>query len=269
MPESSNKQYYFLSQVFQNSLIGGLAVTGATPCLVWTNRLLSRQPVQWRGLYQGYSSYALAIVPTTIIALSLHHYLLEHTSFNDIVCSGLAGSISAFASTPFEALAQNKQTQQQKAWPLAKRVWRQYGFRRLFTGNLSVMMREGLYVSGYLNLTPMLKTLIDQQMDLGEGSDLVAALAAGSAVGVATTPLHCLLRHGKQEAMMNPQVPSYFRLAVAACHIAKGDPLSIVKRMFRGVVPRTATSAVAITCVFEAKKLVQQWMATSPESENF
>ena len=97
----------------QGPVLGAGVMVAVTPLLNWTNHVMNDKPMVLRNAMSGAVSYASSSAPAYAMVFVVKQMLQPDsknvTPMHDLLTSFVAGSFSGFVTTPFDAVAQNKQ----------------------------------------------------------------------------------------------------------------------------------------------------------------
>lgn len=235
----------------QGPVLGATVMALVTPFLKWTNHVYKGEKMPRGAYFSGAGAYALSAVPgyaTTFAFKALLSKKPEETSQEyELFSSFVAGTLSGFACTPFEALAQNKQlTHNTSLGKTAQQMRLHHGYSSFFRGAASVMMREGLWSTVYMTAIPMVSQSLQKPGIEKQYAEPLAMLMVAGAYGLLSSPLN-QLRYRKQAGLTTPSTnESYFDHAK---HIFNQDVKASNKVrigfFFRAAMPRAVTTTVA------------------------
>lgn len=251
----------------QGPMLGAGVMAMVTPGLNWTNHVLHGKKMELRFAMSGSFAYASSAIPTYAVVFMLKKLMQPDTAkvspLYEFATSFTAGALSGLASTPFEAIAQNKQISQLSSKETRHRMITHNGYSSLFQGGLSIMMREGLWSTVYLTAIPTLAKYFSSQgmkKEQAEGAALV--LTAGS-YGFFSTPIYQLRFRKQQGLTEQTTTKSYLQ---HTREIWNQQPTaSVVQRagfFFKGAIPRTLTTTVAGALLYKGQELLNE--ITSP-----
>ena len=181
------------------SLSGGVEVLINHP--LWTLKVRSQNNLEfpWRTpqvLYRGLLPNTISMIPITGIQVGLtryfehqylcHGYPLTHT--DRLLFSGIAGVVSAGICGPVEFIMsqQSIASQPNGFFSTARQLVKEGGMKRLHTGLTATALREALFTSFYLGVTPLMKSRISAYCPDETTSSTLAGLGAGVGASLST-----------------------------------------------------------------------------------
>ena len=273
--KTDKSEFHFWQQIaqlpfVQGPFLGAGVMTMVTPLLNWTNHVMNDKPMVWRNAMSGSVEYASSAIPSYARVFAIKK-VLQPTSgqpspFYDFFSSFAAGSFSGLASTPFDAVAQNKQLAK---IPSSKQTRQQMitlnGYSSLFQGGAATMVREGIWSTVYLTAVPVLtQYFCTKEMKKEQAEGLALILTAGS-YGLFSTPLN-QLRSRKQIGLTEPlERKSYWQHAQDIWNQKPtANTLQRSAFFFKGAIPRTITTTVAGGLLVKGQELYNE-IVTSPK----
>ena len=234
----------------QGPVLGASVMALVTPLLKWTNHAYKNEKMPRGNYFSGAGAYALSAVPgyaTTFVTKAFLKKKPEDTSQGyELFSSFVAGGLSGFVCTPFEALAQNKQlTNSSSTKKTAQQMLTHHGFNSFFQGAISVMLKEALWSTVYLTAIPMMSASLQKQGVEKQYAEPLATLTIAGTYGLFSSPLN-QLRYRKQAGLTGPTTnKSYLEHAK---DIFNQDPKasSMVRFgfFFKAGIPRAVTTTV-------------------------
>ncbi len=124
MPQNDNIKpnwIYFIQKIAVETSVGSVVMGALTPFYYWSNCVFNNQQFGWQDLFSkraltGATQYALSAGPiyTTSFGSNtlLNYYFNDSPYYNNLTKLAIAatsGMLAGIVSTPFEAIAQNKQ----------------------------------------------------------------------------------------------------------------------------------------------------------------
>ncbi|MFJ1268558.1 MC/SLC25 family protein [Legionella lytica] len=232
-------------------VLGAGVMALLTPLLKWTNHVYKGEKMPRGNYFSGSGAYALSAAPGYATTFAFKALLSkksgETSQWYELFSSFAAGSLSGLISTPFEALAQNKQlTQSTSLKATAQQMHIHQGYSSFFRGAMSVMLREGLWSTVYMTAIPMLSSSLQKQGVEKQYAQSMAMLLIAGAYGLVSSPLN-QLRYRKQDGLTTPGTnKSYLEHAKDILNQdTKASNLARVGFFFRAAAPRAITTTVA------------------------
>lgn len=235
----------------QGPVLGAAVSTIVTPLLKWTNHTYHREKIPRGNYFSGASVYASSAVPgyaTAFAFKALLNQKSENTSQSyELFSSFVAGGLSGFVCTPFEALAQNKQlTHSTSSKETARQMRKYHGYGSFFRGAASITLREGVWSMIYMTAIPMVSKSIEKQSIDKKYAQPLAMLTVAGTYGVLSSPLN-QLRYRKQAGLAIPSTNKSY-LAHAKDIFNQDLKASAMTRagfFFRAGFPRAVTTTAA------------------------
>ncbi|MCL9684437.1 solute carrier family 25 protein [Legionella maioricensis] len=272
--KTDKSEFYFWQQVaqlpfVQGPLLGASVMTMVTPLLNWTNHVMNDKPMVWRNAMSGSVEYASSAIPSYATVFAIKK-MLQPTSnrsspLYDFFSSFAAGAFSGLASTPFDAIAQNRQLAE---IPSSKQTGQKMitlnGYSSLFQGGTATMLREGIWSTVYLTAVPILtQHFCAKGMKKEQAEGLALILTAGS-YGMFSTPLN-QLRSRKQKGLTEPlEIKSYLQHVQDIWNQKPtANTLQRCAFFFKGAIPRTVTTTVAGGLLVKGQELYNEVVASS------
>ncbi len=245
----------------QGPLLGASVMTAVTPLLNWTNHVMNNKPMIWRHAMAGATEYASSAVPSYATVFFIKKLLQpnpsQSSSFYDFATSFAAGALSGLASTPFDAVAQNKQLAQLPSSKQTREMMiKHHGYSSLFQGGGATMLREGTWSTIYLTAIPVLASYFnDKGLTKEQAEGLALILTAGS-YGWFSTPLNQLRSKKQLELTESAPGKSYLQHAKDIWNQKPtASPLQRFSFYFKGGLPRTITTIAAGGLLVEGQEL--------------
>lgn len=235
----------------QGPVLGAGVMALVTPFLKWTNHAYKGKTMP-RGFYfSGAGAYALSAVPGYAITFAFKAVLSKKREENsegyELFSSFVAGVLSGFVCTPFEALAQNKQLTHSTSLQKTVQQMREHGsYSSFFRGATSVMIREGLWSTVYMTAIPMVSKSLQTRGVEKQYTQPLASLIVAGAYGLFSSPLD-QLRYRKQAGLTAIGInKTYLEHAKDIYNQdLKASKITRVGFFFRAAVPRAITTTVA------------------------
>lgn len=248
----------FCQKTAEGATLGAVVVTGLTPIFNMTNCAIHQKKFLLRNGMIGWKEYVMAVGQETAVSYAFYS-LFSNAMRNKedplrdsqkILASSAAGAIAGILDTPAEMVAQTKQIMGKNANTLdvVKEICAKNGVSGLWRGNAMVMTREATWATVFLSLTPIISDLCQKKMGLTKTyANLIAAIVAGSAFGLISTPIK-VLQFEQQNGLTTTKT--------------KESYLSIVKRngvdgLSRGLKYRFFSTILAAVAFTEGKELLE------------
>ncbi|RUR17268.1 hypothetical protein ELY21_11145 [Legionella sp. km535] len=262
------KRYLQLPFV-QGPLLGAGVMTLVTPGLNWTNHVLNGKTMQWRFAMSGSFEYASSAIPSYAVVFVLKRLMQPESQqvspLYEFATSFTAGAFSGLASTPFEGIAQNKQLAKlPSSRETRQKIIEHNGYRALFQGGGSIMMREGLWSTVYLTAIPTLAQYFQSKGIKKEQAEGMALVLTAGSYGFFSTPLY-QLRFRKQQGLTEPvNEKSYLQHAKAIWNQPSiGGAVQRLGFFFKGAIPRTITTTIAGALLYKGQEVLQELIKPS------
>ncbi|CDZ77763.1 Mitochondrial carrier protein [Legionella massiliensis] len=236
--------------VFRSILAG--SVTGAFEVLVdhplWSikTRLQNDAPftLNPRILYKGILPNAASMIPITAVQVGLNSFFQKWFFDSRYALSNSQQMASAFAAGVGSALiscpTEMVMTHQRASFLSTGRyLFQQGGMPRLYTGMMATMLREGMFSTFFLAVTPLLKDNFRQYCPNDYAASLLAGMLAGIGATLASQGFDVVKSKQQSYATANPA--GFFKTTqtLYASHGAYG--------FFKGSLPRGLRVMSAVT----------------------
>lgn len=189
-PQIEKAKLSFVQSVFSGSLAGVVEVLVNHPLWTIKTRIQKGEPMTLnpRILYRGILPNAASMTPITATQVGLNSLIqqcffgkqYEPTTSQRLAIAFSAGVGSALVSGPTEMIMTH---QKSSFYAASQELVKQGGWSRLYTGILATMLREGMFTTFFLGVTPLLKNKITHHYPY----DLPASIIAGIIAGVGAT----------------------------------------------------------------------------------
>lgn len=189
-PKEKKKELSVLQSIFSGSVSGAFEVFVDHPLWSIKTRMQKGDPftLNPQVLYRGILPNAASMIPITAVQVGLNRFFQKWFFGNKYELSDAqrwasaftAGVGSAVISCPTEMVMTH---QKKDFYSAGLQLIRQGGWSRLYTGMLATMLREGMFSTFFLAVTPSLKSRIKGYCP----NDYVASLLAGMTAGVGAT----------------------------------------------------------------------------------
>lgn len=269
--ESSPKEKKNNLSVFQSILSG--SITGAFEVLVdhplWSikTRMQKGEPftLNPQVLYRGILPNAASMVPITAVQVGLNRFFqnwffgnrYELTDRQRLVSAFAAGVGSAAISCPTEMIM----THQKKSFFAAgTHLVQQGGWPRLYTGMLATMLREGMFSTFFLAVTPALKTRIKEHYPNDYFASMLAGLMAGVGATLASQTFDVIKTAQQASVAANPV--GFFKTA-KSLYAAQGAAV-----FFKGGLPRGLRVMSAVTLMSWMNERMGELLSQSQPTES-
>lgn len=262
---TTSTKNYSTSPLWLQSMFTG-SVAGATEVLVdhplWTIKtcIQSGEPISWnlRMLYRGVLPNAASMIPITAAQVTLNNYFRsffasskqELSPLEQLSCAFGAGVGSAAFSGPTEMVMTHQGKMKQNFFAASQYLINQHSWRSLFSGLGGTAMRDGIFASSFLALTPLLKQQIlpwVQQQSLPPfiSKDYTSSLLAGIVAGViATITSHPFDTVKTIQQAGHLTMPENVLTTMKKLYTEKG-----VSGFFKGALPRGTRVVSAVTII--------------------
>lgn len=248
-PKTLKQQNTGLSVI--QSTIAGIAAGAGEVGLnhpLWTIKTLMQkgEPITLnpRILYRGILPNAASMIPITAIQVGLNRFFQQRffssnhelTTTQRVITAFTAGAASSLVSCPTEMIMTHQKT---SFYATGAQLVRQNGYSRLYTGLLATMLREGMFTTFFLGVTPVLKERIRVHCP----HDFAASIFAGMLAGIGAT----LASQGVDTVKTLQQSASAAESAGLVTTMQKLYSSKGVSGFFTGVIPRGTRVMSAVT----------------------
>lgn len=215
---STQQRQVYKPTVFQ-SLISG-SVAGCTEVMIdhplWTIKTRKQRgevfTLNPRILYRGVLANTVSMVPITAIQVGLNRLIQTTFYKNEMALSDAqrltsafaAGIGSAFVSCPTEMVMTYQGHTSDKFLRAAKSLVNQGGITYLFRGLSATMMREAMFTSFFLAVTPILKAKFTSFCKNDYSASLMASICAGVGATLASQGIDTLKTHQQSPTLAKP-----------------------------------------------------------------
>ncbi len=245
--------------VWQSIVSGG--VLGFTEVMVnhplWSikTRMQGHRPftLNLEKLYRGVRFAAISKVPLTSTQIGMNQFIKKNffsdnqelSSTQRILSSFAAGVTSSIFCCPTDMILSNIKKDEVSAIKTTARLYSQGGVRKLYTGLLATMIREGFYVTFFLAVTPLLKKKMEPFYESNIMASILAGIASGIGAAITSQPADTI-KTVQQRALESKDFPDTFKF-IYASHGASG--------LFKGFFPRCmrVISGVTLLGVMNSK----------------
>lgn len=230
------------------------------PTLYWKNARAQQLPftINPRVIYRGTSAslfnemqmmglqFGLTAVFQRIHGSSNGDREVKLSRTQEMSSATMGGVVASIFASPVELVMIQQQRFGGSFPHTIRRIVGDYSFRALFRGLVPAMLRDAIYVSGLLGVTPILQDLLMTDYNMGETqAGLAASLAGGILGAIPSHPLDMI-----KTCMQGDMAQSTYRgfVHTARCVWLEGG----LKRLFDGCFWRTfnitATVYIANEC---------------------
>ncbi|WP_392537622.1 MC/SLC25 family protein [Legionella sp. 227] len=189
-PKEKKNNLSVFQSIFSGSVTGAFEVLVDHPLWSIKTRMQRGEPftLNPQVLYRGILPNAASMIPITSVQVGLNRFFQNWFFGNKYELSDRQRLVSAFAAGVGSALiscpTEMVMTHQKKGFFSAGTdLVKQGGWSRLYTGMLATMLREGMFSTFFLAVTPALKNQIKGHYS----NDYFASLFAGIVAGVGAT----------------------------------------------------------------------------------
>lgn len=196
-----------------------------------------------RELYRGTFLNAGSMSAITAVQFSAYSFLYNNLNINSFNASLLAGACSSVITTPFElGVIQKTKMPHLKTSEIFKLQQQKYGTKFIFRGFASCCMRESVFTSGLLYLTP----LIEKKLPFGNDTQksLYASCISGIVSGIITHPFDTI--------KANQQFYLYDKINY--------EKLFKIKNIYRGLLCRTFRLTTTFFIMNQSNKFFIQYL---------
>lgn len=259
-----NPRYETVSQIFQGALLGAWTTTILSPGLYAVNMTMLKKKPVLKDSFRGVSLNVANVVPQISVQITVYKLLKEYLlsnkrdtdfSFQDnLLCSGIAGGTSGAVTASGETAVLNYQKQKVITHTIKQIVAKTYqagGITRCNIGAGALAVREMIWATSYLTLTPTISDLYCSSITNQHVCDVFGAATAGGIAGFLTNPAN-YLRAQKQNEALSQKPRTYLQITKDAG----------VKQLFQGVRQRMLVTAVACVIITESKKVMNSFLRT-------
>jgi hypothetical protein len=263
--------------LIKGPLLGSIITYIISPGLNWTNQVLNNTKMIWTpsNAMKGSFTYACSALPTYGVVFGTKNFLNwkfeSKSSTSDLLKSFIAGGISGFIQTPFDAIAQNKQLAKDDAISQNKQLakdakestvklmLKNNGYRSFFQGALVTMLREGVWSMVYLSATPIVSEYLQSQGIEKNKADALTLIFIAAPYGFFSTPC-TKLRYEKQVNLTQPNEPKSYLEHTK--NIWNKNPQATTfdrfKLFYKGCLPRTLTVTLAAGLIIKGNELYDE-----------
>jgi len=245
--------------VWQSIVSGG--VLGFIEVMVnhplWTikTRMQGRRPftLNPEKLYRGVGFAAIGKVPLISTQIGMNQFIKKNffsdnhelSSTQRILSSFSAGVTSSIFCCPTDMTLSNIRKDEVSAIKTIARLYSQGGVRKLYTGFLATMIREGFYATFFLAITPLIKKKIEPFCESNLKAFILAGIASGIGAAIITQPADTI-KTVQQRALESKNFTDTFKF-IYASYGASG--------LFEGFLPRSmrVVSGVTLLGVMNSK----------------
>ncbi|WP_454780664.1 MC/SLC25 family protein [Legionella sp. WA2022007384] len=189
-PKEKKNNLSVVQSIISGSITGAFEVFVDHPLWSIKTRMQKREPftLNPQVLYRGILPNAASMVPITAVQVGLNRFFQKWFFENKYELSDTQKLMSAFAagvgsaaiSCPTEMIMTHQKTSFISA---GTHLVRQGGCSRLYTGMMATMLREGMFSTFFLAVTPALKVRIKEYCP----NDFAASSLAGIFAGIGAT----------------------------------------------------------------------------------
>lgn len=185
-PKQKRIQLSVWQSIISGSIAGAAEVGINHPLWAVKTLLQKGEPITLNPsiLYRGIIPNATSMIPITALQVGFNRFF-QQWLFRDqeqlppsrkIIAAFAAGVASSLVSCPTEMIM----THQRKGfYTSAKQLVAHGGWQHLYTGLLATMLREGMFTTFFLGVTPVFKEKIHQRYPYDFASSLFAGILAG------------------------------------------------------------------------------------------
>lgn len=251
--------------LIKGPLLGSIITYIISPGLNWTNQVLNDTKMIWTpaNAMKGSFTYACSALPTYGVVFGTKNFLNwkfeSNSSTSDLLKSFIAGGISGFIQTPFDAIAQNKQLAKDPKEPTVKLMLKNNGYSSFFQGALVTMLREGVWSTVYLSAAPIVSKYLQSKGIEKNQSDALALIFIAAPYGFFSTPC-TKFRYQKQVNLTQPNEPKSYLEHTK--NIWNQNPHATTaerfKFFYKGCLPRTLTVTLAAGLIIKGNELYDE-----------
>ncbi|HHT0592628.1 TPA: MC/SLC25 family protein [Legionella anisa] len=189
-PKEKKNNLSIFQSIVSGSITGAFEVFVDHPLWSIKTRMQKGEPftLNPQVLYRGILPNAASMVPITAVQVGLNRFFqkwffgnkYELSDAQRLSSAFAAGVGSALISCPTEMIMTHQKT---GFFSTGSHLVRQVGWPHLYTGLMATMLREGLFSTFFLAVTPTLKVRIKEYYP----NDYAASLLAGMLAGVGAT----------------------------------------------------------------------------------
>ncbi|MCW8444259.1 hypothetical protein OQJ19_02130 [Fluoribacter gormanii] len=256
-----------VQSIFSGSVTGAFEVFVDHPLWSIKTRMQKRESftLNPQVLYRGILPNAASMVPITAVQVGLNRFFQKWFFENKYELSDTQKLISAFAagvgsaviSCPTEMVMTHQKTSFISA---STQLVKQGGWSRLYTGMMATMLREGMFSTFFLAVTPALKVRIKEYCP----NDFVASSLAGILAGIGATfasQKFDVIKTVQQSSIAKN--PSGFFKTTQKIHAEYG-----VYGFFNGGLPRGLRVMSAVTLMSWMNEKMSELLSQNQQSES-
>lgn len=254
------------------SIIAGIAAGAGEVGLnhpLWTIKTLMQkgETIKFNPwiLYRGILPNAASMIPITAIQVGLNRFFQQRffsnsnelSTIQNLITAFAAGAASSLVSCPTEMIMTHQKT---SFYAAGAQLIKQNGYSRVYTGLLATMLREGMFTTFFLGVTPVLKERIQTHCPHDFASSILAGMLAGIGATLASQGVDTV------KTLQQAATPSESDGLVTTMHklySSKGMP-----GFFTGVIPRGARVMSAVTMMALITEQMKKLFADSNETES-
>lgn len=257
MSGSRQEKIDYIESVINGSVAGAAEVFIDHPLWTAKTRAQSHQPFTFNPtvLYRGILPNAASMIPITGFQVFLNSFFqnilfgsnAELTNMQKIMSAAFAGAGSAFVSCKVEMVMTRQGLDKVNFSTAYKHIYKEGGLKRLYTALPMTMVREGIFTSFFLAVTPILKNEIKPYFK----NDYLASLIAGMSAGIGAT----VVSQGFDTIKTNQQVDPNKNLRETVKKIYSGNG---ALGFFRGGIARGTRVMSAVTIMSFVNEKMQE-----------
>lgn len=257
-----NPRYEIVSQIFQGAILGTWTTIILNPGFYAVNMAMLKKKPVLKDSFRGVLLNAANTIPQISIQVTAYRLLNVYLSNNqmdmnlslqdNLVCSSIAGGASGAVTACGEMAVLNYQKQKVITHTIKQIVAEAYqigGITRCNIGAGALAIREMIWATSYLTLTPTISALYCSAISNQDICDVFGAATAGGIAGFLTNPAN-YWRAQKQNEVLSLKPRTYFQITMEAG----------VKQLFRGVRQRMLVTAIACVIITESKKVMNSFL---------
>ncbi|WP_454785122.1 MC/SLC25 family protein [Legionella sp. WA2024007413] len=258
-PKEKKNNLSVVQSIISGSITGAFEVFVDHPLWSIKTRMQKKEPftLNPQVLYRGILPNAASMVPITAVQVGLNRFFqnwffgnkYELSNSQKLISAFAAGVGSAAISCPTEMIMTH---QKHSFFAAGSYLVRQGGWSHLYTGMLSTMLREGMFSTFFLAVTPALKVRIMEYCPNDFAASSFAGILAGIGATLASQKFDVIKT--VQQASISKNSSGFFQ-ATRKIHAEHG-----IYGFFNGGLPRGLRVMSAVTLMsWMNEKLSELW----------
>ncbi|CAM2781201.1 Mitochondrial carrier protein [Legionella steigerwaltii] len=266
-PKEKKNNLSVSQSIFSGSVTGAFEVLVDHPLWSIKTRMQKGEPftLNPQVVYRGILPNAASMIPITAVQVGLNRFFqkwffgnrYELSDSQKLVSAFAAGVGSAVISCPTEMVM----THQKKSFLSAgTHLVQQGGWSRLYTGMMATMLREGMFSTFFLAVTPALKTKIKEHYPNDYFASLLAGMLAGVGATLASQKFDVVKTAQQSSVTANPA--GFFK-TTQKLYATHGASVFL-----KGGLPRGLRVMSAVTLMSWMNEKMGEWMSQNQPMES-